>query len=870
MNMPKMNFKKKKNVADQKVVVEPPKNKGKAARNLKANDGSYLDKLHAKIENTAKKREPKEVSKSEKITNRDTKKTNETKPTSKKVKAIDLKVDSFKSIIKPPQMIMELIQDEYDDIVSNENVVLSTRSLQNSKQFSNSMADSNVQQLNDPKIGVENAVVTPETLANKERTQSLKISGNIAYRYSELNEDVNNENQNKITQSEHFELSPESPKSEKKVRESNPSKFIRFSEFRESNNDVQSKTLFDKERITFQGPPEYHDKNFEVVTDIEKGNLDSNKDEPINEGTNFADIFTPKKDKDPISAIQRTSMDRQEDFVPDIFIKKIESNENMLESLQQKAFLEKKGMQVMDTEALFADNNRLSSETLDSNVFELNKNNGLRFDQYKSSGKFNQGIEIDYQTSNFNNESNSHSEKELLENIHNLIEQNHQSEKETEEYRHKKPLQALNDDAQEASQKEAEYKDTETKGDANVSHESEEKQERMKRVITFANVHKLAVPTQEDQDFIKNYYANKDYPKATKEDEEQVDDAIKDNASRDSIDVIERSEAEQNDHVFSIKSDRFNDKHLQEHEIKFQSVANKEMSNKINKPSSKRMDINAHVNPLKMQTNNTINFEQWEHNYVSKDTQEIDNNILNEMNAIYRNTSKFNNEGYDSYDSKNEQLQDNINQNIFLGTSNDSSFDNDEGYPINPEVEPTPEYFTLGDMRKLNKQEDKDRVIDHDQDNIPQNSNSRAKSIKNNDDPRKQHESPDIHEPKFKKLSPEEFEDKFNELIIRMLNKKAALIQDFWRSYKQSKPKDLILADLFKEFIRIKRRNENFVRKNHDMKGIQTSNYSIKIIQREFMEYLDEIVYTAPNSGELFHLIEDLSLLLQKLGIAGN
>lgn len=898
-NHVRLNFKKKKDVEVSKSKIEEVIEEQPSFKKMsQPNDGSYLDKLHAKIERKSKKTTPVVICHSERIEVANIKKKSNLNATDKKNKALDLKADSLRNLIKPPQTIISLIKDEYNEIVSSENVVLSLRSIQISKRFSSSLAysnvnknDNNIQDLIDHVPSQKNSKVTELSITSK--SDDKKSASNRR----------KSEQQHKLLDSELLDQSL-SPEKDKKVRISEPAKFLKFSEFAESKDESPRRaTSFQHDRLTFQGPPETHDKNFELNSNSKNrstNNSNNNQLISIEEPTDFTDIFTPKGFNDPEEPLKQVYSGCQVEFEPDIFIKKIHSSENILESIQQKTFLDRKGVNVMDTQALFDSSHHLSNHELtNSNIFAHIENKGvIRPEINKASANFNHSYEHEYQTSNFNDESNQESEKELFANIHNLIERNYNGDNSIDEYRHKRPLYdlAYNKDHEEEP-KSSVYTKKQQVNDESSANDHNDHPERMKRVITFANVHKLAKPTLEDEEFIRNYYANKDYPKAIEDEEDEIKNLMPDSASKDSLD-IDNLHNEQDNGLYSVKSDRFNEDITKNPQVKFQSVSSKQVFDKAYKAPSHKVDNNV-LNPVMLKNNNTMNFAQWEADYISKDTQEIDDNILDEINAIYKHTSKFNDEVYISEDSDNEKFnQQKLDKNVFLVASKDHSFDDEDG-GLQFAANPDPEYFTLGRMiaknvsvmnvdhltAQMGANKDKadgnrpSRLIAHEEEDVQRSVPQPISDIRESEPLRDQRvtgvtkvngvELGD-YRPTFKKLSMQEFEDKFNDLIIKMLNKKARLIQRFWRSTRRSKPRDLVIADLFKEFVKIKRRNENFVRKNCDMKGVQTSNYSIKIIQKEFIAYLDNILYDAPNSAELTQLVGDLSLLIQKLGISGN
>lgn len=872
----KMSFKKKKETVEvrpkaEEVIVEEKPAPKKAT---KPRDGSYLDRMTSKIESGSKKEVPKVAFKSERKDVVSTKKKNSILGLPKKLKNIDLRIESLKTVMKPPKSIMSLIEDEYADIVSMENAVTSLRSIQTSKN--NSLANSKVSNVRSQADDEPPQPASP--LLNAKRDTQFTFMPH-----------ANNVGADPLGRMHQSEVADNlrSPGKDAKPRSSEPGKFVRFSEFHNREEPNKRATSYLEDRLTFQGPADLHNKNFEPAPDLSAIHHVSSQGDAliaVDDQTDFSDIFTPKEIREPVESLPRVFSMQQDEFEPNLFVKKVHSKENMLESLQQGAFLERKGAKVMDTEALFdSDKHVVSTREYGSNVFEPVKEYVHRTDPVKASANFNHGLEGEYQTSNFGQHSNPESEKELLENINNLIEQNYGDE--LDHYRHKRPLHATSFNRSEDEKRPTVFAQRHTDADESLEHALDQP-ERMKRVITFANVHKLAQPTAEDEEFIRNYYANKDYPKAITDEEDED--------SRDSLDVPDSKKGLE-DGAFSVKSDRFHEELGENRNVRFQSVTTSKMvAESAPKPGSLKHELNI-LSSAKLKSTNTVNFAQWEANYVSKDTQDIDNNILDEINAIYKNTSRVHEEKSISEDSENERFN-NTDRNMFLVASKDHSFDDEDQKDAFKEA-PDNEYFTLANMVvQSDNIQTVDMLTSQLDEKMAQLGNKRATNVQTLEETRQppqptpqNYESESSEEPvaplppqkeklpeegnpkpAFQKRSSVEFEDKFNELIIRMLNKKAALIQNYWRSKQAHRPRDIVLADLFREFVRIKRRNENFVRKNCDMKGVQTSNYSIKIIQKEFVAYLDDILEDAPNADELMQLVGDLGLLMKKLGISGN
>lgn len=127
----RMNFKKKKDTVEVKAKAEETQDALK--KTGKPTNDSYLSKLSSKLELYSKK---------DSFVSKPSNENKETpKPKSKPMgllslgqsNIVDLRIESLRDVIKPPQTITSMIESEYSEILSTENVVLSIRSIRVSK-----------------------------------------------------------------------------------------------------------------------------------------------------------------------------------------------------------------------------------------------------------------------------------------------------------------------------------------------------------------------------------------------------------------------------------------------------------------------------------------------------------------------------------------------------------------------------------------------------------------------------------------------------------------------------------------------------------------------------------------------------------------
>lgn len=773
---------------------------------------------------------------------------------------IDLKPGSLRGIMKPPQAIFSLIEDEYDEIVSSENIALSLRSIRIYKQSSSSLRDSNIQKPEKVCLG--------------------RLFGEAGNKKSSKTEGVNT-GQDIRLEEPWINIKPSlDSEPDAHVRKSTPSKFLRFSDYEEEQELERKPARSEGYRFKLGNAPNNRDDNQEHVDTSNKHPEENNSNE-LDESDNppeFDDIFTPKGLENPAEARKRIFSSRRHEIDYEMFNKKADNGEDMLKIAQEKTLNDPKAKKSLNKVGV----GRFDSDDLnDTNVFDLDQGDVQRYGNSKPPAKFNLETEGDYNTNDFNSGANHQSDKDLFENIRDLIDPKGAVVRSGDVLKNKKPTQESDiEETKETVKPSVSALNTRS---PQSSLKKDMQPETMRRVMTFADVHQLAKPTVEDEKFIRNYYANKDYKEIGGDEDFNL---IEEYASKDSIDVSNNSKRIPEENMYSIKSDRFSDAHIANLAPRFQSMTNQQAKDKPTVSQSIKVNMDALTNHNILINGERGELGQWDINYVSKDTQDIDNHILNEINAIYKNTAKVADPDSLSDNSEEENLKANMVGKLFPTSNRDNSFDEDERQSFEKQLNAEVNYFTLANMRveedfkggEMPKRYDfnpdnshEDSFIqlksDFDKSDItPSIFGASAKKVK----PKENKESLADPKPALKKLTSQEFEQKFNELIVRMLNKKAAVIQNYWRAKNAENPRGVTLADLFREFVRIKRRNENFVRKNYDMKGIQTSNYSIKLIAKDFTVYLDEVLYNAPNSGQLLSQVEDLSLLIKKLGVAGN
>ena len=665
-----------------------------------------------------------------------------------------------------------------------------------------------------------------------------------------------------------------------------------------SNIIVSNQALFEKAKEN-QVQPQQLDKEPENpnelsnMTDEEELVFEVKKE--AYESDRYANRMESERQEEETGYGVQESGDFNE-FMMNKFAKTMGSEENMFGDVDyRKKPVRRQRNEVMDsTDMVNAMKRNSSKDIAGFNSEESDEDTGNVFESKvrKQSVRFDDDPDMkEYQTNTFNYEVTQVSEKEMLESIKNLIESGIKRENGSESFRHK-PLQIPDIEEEE--------KKSESKDESVVSEKSVDKrEERMKRVITFANVHKVNNNHTERDEELKNYYANQGEKEGVKQ-ENHFDRSI------DSLDPPK-------------DPNKLPEKHRDDHiknsppnvGPKYQSAQNPKTERR--KQFVEEITEKVDILELKRQDEDKgVDFSSWEQNLDHKTPEQVDLHIIQEINDIYRDTNLSKSTGRSSNFS-NPRMSDlpNFTYNFF--EENDKKMntilENDEEDASDASSENL-DKFTLNELGKTNhKQKElpqqvsdsidirvneaelaRNKVPKDYQTQKPSSRRNKAIEDKNavvddmavkkdvSDKPKLKKTKISKKEPKTqkqvkpepvkkKRLTEEEFDEKFNELIIKMLNKKAVLIQRFWRSFSANKKKAVNITDLFKEFLMIKRRNENFVRKNHKLRDVQTNPYSIKIIEKEFHELLDEKQAYTGVSDSLNKIIGEVNFVTEKLRI---
>ena len=927
---------------------------------------SYLDRFNKKIhkgDNNDKNDKPKKKQKEQ-----TQKRQWVDKPREKQKKPIDLNEESLREIIKPPERITDLIRSEYDEIIENHNVIFSTRfsrkremESMNREMESLKRVNLNVQKKEkkvkedfynnkvtekrafkgysssseeEQEKEIERVIQTEQDYKRKESpsvvqkkepvnfVESERIEVDSKMNIKEKREEIFEEEREESVDEEELkdkmdineQLKPTSPKTE-------PIEPLSFS------NIITSNKLYEEEEEEKEEKEEVREQQ----TEQEKQDDDQSEEEDFpfeqkvekDSSDNFNNRYHYEEEPQykPDNDNSLNEVEESNEFVTGMFTKTMNSEDNMFgEPGYRKPRRPKTA--VMDSTDMVNAMKRNSSKDIAgfNSESSVDEENIFESKVKKMSVRFcddNNGVD-EYMTNTFNYDVT----KEEDNVLQSIIKENeeYKNDEEPEEKRETTendknvsfgadPLPvppALDDSVNER----VVMPDLGAKDISFASDISGEKEERMKRVITFADVHK----------------ANNDHSERITENQQILED---DESPSEEDKGLENYFANKQARPVLIEEGGL-DRKIQER------------MNESNQSEEDSIDIPPPTQPTKPYYDSEIpeqtkekeliglkkkegafDFNSWEQNLGDKETGQVDLNILQEITDIYRDTNLTKSEGRSSqFTNQRESNPQEFKYNFFEEEEKMKTImENDEESQSSENLDKFTMANKMGFQDKESKGETKTRGIVSDSMDIksgpgglgkgqhlpeeyktfevkknslfkPDNSNNdkyqsfkKDKALeekpkratknlnqKKSMDKETKKEEEVVTQREAKKetktvLTEEEFDEKFNMLIVKMLNKKAVLIQRQWRLFIEEKKKSINLTSLFKEFLQIKRRNENFVRKNHNLKGVQTNPYSIKIVQKEFHERLDEKASVVGVSGSLNKMISEVNFVTEKLGI---